>query len=113
MTEATTTLTRADIETTHGRVVAQISRTLPARGIVDASLWAQCKTIGRVDSFRVVGGKPSELEQRYYISSRELTAEELAKAVRAHWAIENQLHWMLDVMAARYGRTTHRKTCRS
>ena len=45
----------------------------------------------------MVGGKPSELELRYYISSRELTAEELASAVRAHWGIENRLHWMLDV----------------
>ena len=53
--------------------------------------------IGQVDSFRVVGGKPSELEQRFYLSSRDLTAEEMALAVRAHWGIENQLHWMLDV----------------
>jgi len=37
------------------------------------------------------------LEQRFYISSRELTSEEMASAVRAHWAIENQLHSMLDV----------------
>ena len=50
-----------------------------------------------LDSFRLVGSKPSELEQRYFISSRELTAEELASTVRTHWAIENQLHWMLDV----------------
>lgn len=85
------------VEKSHGRLVVQISRTASAKGIVDTTDWAKCKTIGRVDSFRVVGGKPSELEQRYYISSRELTAEELAKAVRAHWAIENQLHWMLDV----------------
>jgi len=33
----------------------------------------------------------------YYIASREMTPEALAKAVRAHWAVENQLHWMLDV----------------
>ncbi|MBI3144211.1 MAG: ISAs1 family transposase, partial [Pseudogulbenkiania sp.] len=32
-----------------------------------------------------------------YISSRELTAEELARAARAHWGIENQLHWVMDV----------------
>ena len=85
------------IEKSHGRIVVQISHTEPAKGVVDAEHWPKCKTIGRVDSFRVVGGKPSELEQRYYISSRELTAEELASAVRAHWAIENRLHWMLDV----------------
>lgn len=90
-------LSHEHIEKSHGRMVAQISQVLPAAGHVDSALWPQCKTIGRVDSFRVVGGKPSELEQRFYISSRELTAEEMAKAVRAHWQIENQLHWMLDV----------------
>lgn len=34
---------------------------------------------------------------RYYISSRPLTAEQAARAVRAHWQIENALHWVLDV----------------
>ena len=28
---------------------------------------------------------------------RPLTAEQLAEAVRAHWRIENSLHWVLDV----------------
>ena len=36
-------------------------------------------------------------ECRYYISSRTLTAEQAARAVRAHWQIENALHWVLDV----------------
>jgi len=45
----------------------------------------------------LVGDKVAELEERYYISSRKLTAEELAQSVRAHWAIENRVHWMLDV----------------
>jgi predicted transposase YbfD/YdcC len=36
-------------------------------------------------------------ERRYYISSRPLSAEKLAEAVRAHWRIENSLHWVLDV----------------
>ena len=89
--------THEHVDASHGRLVAQISHVLPAAGHVDTALWPQCKSIGRVSSFRVVGGKPSELEQRFYISSRELGAEEMALAVRAHWAIENQLHWMLDV----------------
>ena len=38
-----------------------------------------------------------DLERRYYISSRNMTPESLAKAVRAHWAVENKLYWMLDV----------------
>jgi predicted transposase YbfD/YdcC len=85
------------VEKSHGRIVVQIGRILPAKDIVDTTLWPKCKTMGRVDSFRVIGGKPCQLEQRYYISSRELSAEELATSVRTHWAIENRLHWMLDV----------------
>ena len=34
---------------------------------------------------------------RYFISSRQLTAEEVLQAVRKHWLVENQLHWVLDV----------------
>lgn len=85
------------VDPSHGRLVAQISHALAAAGHVDTALWPECKTIGRVSSFRVVSSKPSELEQRFYICSRDLTAEEMAVAVRAHWGIENRLHWMLDV----------------
>lgn len=34
---------------------------------------------------------------RYYLASTRLTPERFARAVRAHWAIENSLHWVLDV----------------
>jgi predicted transposase YbfD/YdcC len=36
-------------------------------------------------------------ETRYYVSSAALTAARAAQAVRSHWAIENSLHWVLDV----------------
>jgi predicted transposase YbfD/YdcC len=36
-------------------------------------------------------------ETRYYISSAALPAAQAAHAVRSHWAIENSLHWVLDV----------------
>jgi predicted transposase YbfD/YdcC len=36
-------------------------------------------------------------ETRYYISSAALSATRAAEAVRSHWAIENSLHWVLDV----------------
>jgi predicted transposase YbfD/YdcC len=39
-------------------------------------------------------------ETRYYISSATLTAARAAEAVRSHWAIENSLHWVLDVVFA-------------
>lgn len=84
-------------ERSHGRIVAQIASVLPAKGTVNLADWPKCKTIGRIDSIRIVDGKESDLERRYYISSRDLSAEQLATAVRAHWAIENRLHWVLDV----------------
>jgi predicted transposase YbfD/YdcC len=47
---------------------------------------------------RQVGDKTSE-ETHYYISSLPLSAgaQTIAHAVRSHWAVENQLHWSLDV----------------
>ncbi len=36
-------------------------------------------------------------DTRYFITSTNLGAEALADAVRGHWGIENQLHWVLDV----------------
>ena len=65
---------------------------LPAAGVVNLADWPKCKAIGLVDSLRTVGDKESDLERRYYISSRDLTAEHLATAVRAHWGIEKDVY---------------------
>ena len=46
---------------------------------------------------RVERAGVTRTETRYFISSRTLTATEAAAAVRGHWAIENRLHWVLDV----------------
>ncbi len=40
----------------------------------------------------------SRADTRYFISSAPLTAERAAEVVRGHWGIENQLHWVLDVL---------------
>lgn len=40
----------------------------------------------------------SRSDTRYFISSAHLTAKQAAEAVRGHWAIENRLHWVLDVL---------------
>ena len=62
--------------------------------------WLQLKTIGIVAAIRQENCQPGnaeELEVRYYISSAELNAKKLLESTRAHWSIENQLHWRLDV----------------
>jgi len=49
-----------------------------------------------VESERDINNEVSK-ETRYYISSMEDSAEEIGKAVRGHWGVENSLHWKLDV----------------
>lgn len=85
------------IEKSHGRLVCQFASVLVTDGLVDSAVWPDCQVVGRIDSVRKVGNKVASLEQRYYIASRPLTPEQLAQAVRSHWGIENQLHWVLDV----------------
>ena len=46
---------------------------------------------------RIERGDKIETERRSYISSRVLSAAAFAAAARGHWAIENKLHWVLDV----------------
>jgi predicted transposase YbfD/YdcC len=53
-------------------------------------------TIGMIES-HIERAEKIETERRSYISSRALSAEAFAAAVRSHWAIENNLHWTLDV----------------
>ncbi len=53
--------------------------------------------IGMVEATTERGGK-TEYERRYYLSSARLDAGTFARAVRAHWGIENRLHWVLDVV---------------
>jgi len=59
--------------------------------------WKNLKTIVMVEAIREVTGKERTVERRYFISSLEANAKELLRCVRGHWAIENQLHWCLDI----------------
>lgn len=52
-------------------------------------------TIGMVEAEVERDGQTSR-HRRYYVSCATLSAEGFAGAVRAHWGIENGLHWVLD-----------------
>jgi predicted transposase YbfD/YdcC len=58
--------------------------------------WSSIVSIVRIDSKREIKGKVSE-ETRYYISSIEANPKKILTAVRGHWSIENNLHWVLDM----------------
>ena len=54
------------------------------------------KAHGRLET-RIEAGGETTVERRCHVASRALTAEAFAQAARAHWAMENGLHWVLDV----------------
>ena len=60
------------------------------------SAWKNLNAIVMIKSQRLLGSKKST-HYRYYISSLDGDAKQLLHAVRTHWSIENQLHWVLDV----------------
>jgi predicted transposase YbfD/YdcC len=60
-------------------------------------LWNTIKSIGMVESRREVKGIVTT-ERRYFVSSLPADPEQFAHAVRAHWGIENSLHYVLDVI---------------
>ncbi|MCL2866776.1 MAG: ISAs1 family transposase [Clostridia bacterium] len=60
--------------------------------------WAGITGIGMIRSKRQqVGSDVVENSVRYFIFSKDMTAMELLTANRAHWGIENSLHWVLDM----------------
>jgi len=60
------------------------------------SQWRSVGSIIKIASEREIKGKSSS-EIRYYIASKALPAQQALQIIRSHWAIENSLHWVLDM----------------
>lgn len=58
--------------------------------------WKNLNSIIAIDSQRFIGDTITQ-ETRYFISSSKVSATQMLAAVRLHWGIENQLHWVLDM----------------
>ncbi len=81
----------------HGRV--EIRRHWTTNAVAELEqhdAWAKLTCLGKVESERHVDGKVTR-EQRYYLASIANDVQRFAQAVREHWGIENQVHWVLDV----------------
>lgn len=64
--------------------------------IRDLSKWDGLRSVAKIVCERKIDGKRS-VESRYFISSLPADPAELLRAARAHWKVENSLHWSLDV----------------
>lgn len=59
--------------------------------------WPGLKAIVMVESRREIDGEIQQ-QTRFYITSLVLLAAQLGLIVRSHWAIENSLHWVMDMI---------------
>ena len=85
------------LEDGHGRIESRQCYVFDSTELEgNFSRWKGLKSIIMVENFRLEKGKAIDLEYRYYISSKILSAEQAATAVREHWGIES-MHWVLDV----------------
>jgi predicted transposase YbfD/YdcC len=81
----------------HGRLeTRRYSQSAALDWFADRAAWAGLRTVGMVEAVRETGGKRTG-DRRYYLSSLPLGVETFARAVREHWGVENQVHWVLDV----------------
>lgn len=82
----------------HGRIEVRKCLQLEIANdwLSDKEKWSSIKTVVRVDAERHIGEKVTS-ESRYYISSHQLNAKRLNHIIRNHWAVENTLHWTLDM----------------
>jgi len=62
----------------------------------DQHAWPGLKAIGKVVRTREIGNQTSA-ETAYYLLSTALSPARFGDVTRAHWSVENGLHWVLDV----------------
>jgi predicted transposase YbfD/YdcC len=86
-----------EVEQGHGRLESRTYYQMTAPSYLHGrSEWKGLKTIGAaVRVYEENGVEKSDT--RYYVSSLCRNGKQFANAVRNHWAIENTLHWSLDM----------------
>jgi predicted transposase YbfD/YdcC len=86
-----------DVNSDHGRLETRRCKVvkMPLE-LAAIHCWPGLKTVVEIESTREFNNK-TEHEKRYYISSLEVGAQRMLGVIRSHWAIENSLHYVLDI----------------
>lgn len=84
------------LDSQHGRREHRRCWSLPVDDSMPICKKWKAKTLIAVQAERIEHGKSYDFV-RFYISSRTLDAASSLKATRAHWSVENLLHWTLDI----------------
>jgi predicted transposase YbfD/YdcC len=92
--------TITDLDMGHGRIETRTCSVITNfEFIEDNSKWKNLHSIIKIESIREFKNSTKTIETatRYYISNLKAEAKDFQNAIRSHWAIENKLHWTLDV----------------
>lgn len=86
------------VEKDHGRTTTwHYHQSDMIEWFADKEEWEGLRSVGMVETHTETKGEVT-VETRYYLSSLALGIEAFAKATRSHWGVENQCHWVLDVI---------------
>lgn len=81
----------------HGRIETRTTTVVhDVAWLQERHQWPGLNGIVIVENTREINGK-AEQETRLYLTSLLLPAEQLGPIVRDHWAVENSLHWVMDM----------------
>jgi len=96
---ADTTIRRAEtIDADNGRIETRVTTVIHDVGwIQERHGWPGLNAIAIVESTRETDGV-IEKDTRFYITSLVMLAHLLGPVIRSHWAIENSLHWVMDMV---------------
>jgi predicted transposase YbfD/YdcC len=94
-----TTISRHEtVDGDHGRIETRTTTVIhDIAWLQERHEWPGMKGLVMVESTREIGDK-IERETRFYITSLVLIACLLGPIVRSHWAVENSLHWVMDMV---------------
>lgn len=94
----TTISTHETVDADHGRIETRNYTVIHDVGwLQERHEWPGLKAVVAVESQREINGKVTS-ETRFYITSLALLANAVGPMIRAHWAIENSLHWVMDMV---------------
>jgi predicted transposase YbfD/YdcC len=86
------------IDGDHGRIETRTTTVIhDVSWLRERHAWPGLRAVVMVESRREISGK-TETETRFYITSLIMVAALLGPVVRSHWAIENSLQWVLDMV---------------
>ncbi len=93
-----TTTVEPTVDADHGRIETRTATVSTDIGwLQEDHRWPGLTAIGKVVRIRETAAKTTT-ETAYYLLSSALSPDRLNEVVRSHWAVENQLHWRLDVV---------------